>query len=54
MSENQNISKVELHLSDELLIKLKKTTERTGSSEAEPILLKICFMPCVLTAYLAI
>ncbi len=37
MSENQNISKIELHLSDELLKKLKNATERTGSSEAELI-----------------
>ncbi|MCX5813272.1 MAG: acetolactate decarboxylase [Proteobacteria bacterium] len=35
MSGNQYLSRLELHLSDELLIKLKNATERTGCSEAE-------------------
>jgi len=35
MPDNQNLSKIEIHLSDELLKKLKNATKRTGSSEAE-------------------
>jgi acetolactate decarboxylase len=35
MSDDQNLSRVELHLSDELVKKLKDTSKRTGCSEAE-------------------